>query len=105
MRYKQALFHLSLSIGILVLINILAHSRFGNVPFYTRFDLTEDQRFTLTPSTKTLLRKLDDVVFVKVLLQGDFPAGYQRLQESVEDIRRPPIGKYRADKYEEKATS
>jgi ABC-2 type transport system permease protein len=86
MRYKQALFHLSLSIGILVLINILAHSRFGNVPFYTRFDLTEDQRFTLTPSTKTLLRKLDDVVFVKVLLQGDFPAGYQRLQESVEDM-------------------
>jgi ABC-2 type transport system permease protein len=86
MRYKQALFNLSIAIGILVLINILAHSRIGNIPLYTRFDLTEDNRFTLTPSTKTLLRNLDEVVFIKVLLQGDFPAGYKRLQESVEDM-------------------
>ena len=86
MRYKQALFNLSIAIGILVLINILAHSRIGNIPLYTRFDLTEDNRFTLTPSTKTLLRNLDEVVYIKVLLQGDFPAGYKRLQESVEDM-------------------
>jgi ABC-2 type transport system permease protein len=86
MRYKQALFNLSIAIGILVLINILAHSRIGNITLYTRFDLTEDNRFTLTPATKTLLRNLDEVVYIKVLLQGDFPAGYKRLQESVEDM-------------------
>jgi len=86
MRYKQALFNLSFAIGIIVLINILAHSRIGNVPLYTRFDLTEDKRFTLTPATKKMVRNLDEVVFVKVLLQGDFPAGYKRLQESVEDM-------------------
>jgi ABC-2 type transport system permease protein len=58
----------------------------GNFPLYTRFDLTEDKRFTLTPATKTLLRELDEVVYVKILLQGDFPAGYKRLQASAEDM-------------------
>ena len=86
MRYKQALINLSLAIGIIILLNVLMHSRIGNFPLYTRFDLTEDQRFTLTPATTSLLRNLDEVVFVKVLLQGDFPAGYKRLQESVEDM-------------------
>ncbi|MDP4852924.1 MAG: Gldg family protein, partial [Saprospiraceae bacterium] len=86
MRYKQALINLSLAIGIIILLNVFMHSRIGNFPLYTRFDLTEDQRFTLTPATTSLLRNLDEVVFVKVLLQGDFPAGYKRLQESVEDM-------------------
>ncbi len=86
MRYRQASFNLLLAIGIIILINILAHSRIGNFPLYTRFDLTEDKRFTLTSATKTLLRQLDEVVYVKVLLQGDFPAGYKRLQESAEDM-------------------
>ena len=86
MRYKQALINLFLAIGIIILLNVLMHSRIGNFPLYTRFDLTEDQRFTLTPATTSLLRNLDEVVFVKVLLQGDFPAGYKRLQESVEDM-------------------
>jgi len=86
MRYRQASFNLLLAIGIIILINIFAHSRIGNFPLYTRFDLTEDKRFTLTSATKTLLRQLDEVVYVKVLLQGDFPAGYKRLQESAEDM-------------------
>lgn len=86
MRYKQALYNLFFIIGILILINIIAHSRLGNFPLYTRFDFTEDKRFTLTPATKTLLRNLDEVVFIKVLLKGDFPAGYKRLQESAEDM-------------------
>ena len=51
MRYKQALINLSLAIGIIILLNVLMHSRIGNFPLYTRFDLTEDQRFTLTPAT------------------------------------------------------
>ena len=86
MRYKQALYNLFFIIGILILINIIAHSRLGNFPLYTRFDFTEGKRFTLTPATKTLLRNLDEVVFIKVLLKGDFPAGYKRLQESAEDM-------------------
>jgi ABC-2 type transport system permease protein len=54
--------------------------------FFTRVDLTSDKRFTLTDSTKKLLRNLNDVVFVKVYLEGDFPAGFKRLATSTREM-------------------
>src|SRR4030095_9044322 len=54
--------------------------------FFTRIDLTEDKRFTLTDSTKKMLRNLNDVVFVKVYLKGDFPAGFKRLSNGTREI-------------------
>ncbi len=53
--------------------------------FFTRFDLTEEKRHTLTPTTIELMRELDDVVYIKVFLDGDFPADYQRLRQSVKE--------------------
>ncbi|MFK7810255.1 MAG: gliding motility-associated ABC transporter substrate-binding protein GldG [Saprospiraceae bacterium] len=53
---------------------------------YTSFDMTEEQRFTLTKPTKELLKGLDDVVFVEVLLDGEFPAGFKRLQTAVKEL-------------------
>jgi gliding-associated putative ABC transporter substrate-binding component GldG len=67
-------------IGILIAINVLSSSFFGRV------DLTDDKRFTLTDSTKALLKNLKDVVFVKVYLKGDFPAGFKRLASSTKEM-------------------
>jgi ABC-2 type transport system permease protein len=53
--------------------------------FFTRFDLTLEKRHTLTPTTIELMRELDDVVYIKVFLEGDFPADYQRLRQSVKE--------------------
>lgn len=81
----QALVNLGLLIGILIFLNIL-----GNY-FYSHIDLTEDQRFTLTKPTKALLNDLDEVVYIKILLDGEFPAGFKRLKtatrELLEDFR------------------
>lgn len=55
---------------------------------YTSFDATEERRFTLAPATKKLLKSLDDRIYIKVLLDGRFPAGFKRLQESTEDMLR-----------------
>lgn len=52
---------------------------------FHRFDLTEEKRHTLTPTTIDLVESLDDVVYVKVFLKGDFPADYQRLQQAVKE--------------------
>lgn len=60
-------------IGLIVL-NII----FSN--FYKRLDLTEDQRYTLASSTKDLVKNIDDIITIKVYLQGDFPAEFKRLQ-------------------------
>jgi len=55
---------------------------------YTSLDATEERRYTLAPATKTLLKSLDDRIYIKVLLDGRFPAGFKRLQESTEDMLR-----------------
>jgi len=52
---------------------------------FKRFDLTEEKRHTLTPTTINLVRSLDDVVYIKVFLEGDFPADYQRLSQSIKE--------------------
>lgn len=55
---------------------------------YTTIDATEERRFTLSPATKNLLEGLEDRIYIKVLLDGNFPAGFKRLQESTEDLIR-----------------
>ncbi|MCA1762566.1 MAG: gliding motility-associated ABC transporter substrate-binding protein GldG [Cryomorphaceae bacterium] len=52
---------------------------------FHRFDLTEEKRHTLTPTTIDLVESLDDVVYIKVFLEGDFPADYQRLSQAVKE--------------------
>ncbi len=69
-------------IAIFVVINIIAQY------FYFKIDLTEDKRYTLTDSTKELLQSLDDVIYADVLLDGAFPAGFKRLQNSTEEMLR-----------------
>lgn len=52
----------------------------------TYFDLTEDKRYTLTKPTEDLIESIDEVIYIKVLLDGDFPAGFKRLQSSTKEI-------------------
>ncbi len=53
--------------------------------FFKRFDLTEERRHTLTPTTIDVVESLDDVVYVKVFLRGEFPADFQRLAQAVKE--------------------
>lgn len=68
-----------LGIVLLVLIGYISTIKFQ------RFDLTEEKRHSLTSSTIRLLEDLDDVVYIKVFLDGDFPADYQRLRQSIRE--------------------
>ncbi len=77
---NQSIIQLLLFIGIIVFLNIL-----GNF-FFAKFDLTEEKRFTLTEPTRQLLEETDDVVFIKVLLDGDLPAGIKRLQTATKEM-------------------
>lgn len=51
-----------------------------------RFDLTQDKRFTLSTSTKELLKEVDSTIKVEVFLTGDLPTDYQKLSIAVKDI-------------------
>ena len=75
-RWMQAL----LLAVILILLNIVASY------FFFRIDLTGDKRYTLTKPTKTLVKSVKDIISVKVLLDGEFPAGFKRLQQSTKEM-------------------
>jgi ABC-2 type transport system permease protein len=77
---NQAIVQGVLFLGIVVFLNIL-----GSI-FYGYLDLTEEKRYTLTEPTRKLLNGLDDVVDIHVLLEGEFPAGFKRLQRSVKEV-------------------
>ena len=77
---NRAIINTLLIIGTLILANIIGSY------FYGHLDLTEEKRFTLTKPTKNLLNNLEDVVLVQVLLDGEFPAGFKRLQNATKDI-------------------
>jgi gliding-associated putative ABC transporter substrate-binding component GldG len=62
-----------------LLIGLLLINFLGN-QYYKRIDLTQDKRYTLTNTTKDIINSLDNVLNVKVYLQGDFPAEFKRLQ-------------------------
>lgn len=69
-----------LTILILVAISVL-----GNFIF-TKFDLTDDDRFTLTDPSINILKNVDDVLDITILLEGDLPANYARLQQSIKEM-------------------
>lgn len=77
---KQYLLQLLLILGILLTLNVLSEY------FHFSLDLTEEKKYTLSDATKRIVADVDDIIYVKVLLEGTFPAGFKRLQNSVKDI-------------------
>jgi ABC-2 type transport system permease protein len=71
---------LLLGITVIILVNIIA----GFI--FTRIDLTAEKRYSLSPATKSLLKKVNDVVFFKVYLEGDLPSGFRRLSNETKEM-------------------
>jgi ABC-2 type transport system permease protein len=65
---------------IVILINFV-----GSFVF-KRFDLTSEKRYTLSESSRKLLKSLDDVVYIKVYLQGDFNPNFTRLKNETKEL-------------------
>jgi len=64
----------------LILITGLIILNFINQSFYQRFDLTSNNRYTLSKTTKTIISKIDKPLFINIYLEGDFPSEFKRLQ-------------------------
>jgi ABC-2 type transport system permease protein len=71
-----------LCFAIVIFLNII-----GSFVF-TRIDLTSEKRYTLSDATKKLIKNLDDIVYFKIYLDGDFSgaAGFQRLRNETRDM-------------------
>jgi ABC-2 type transport system permease protein len=69
-------------LGIVLAVNVISNY------FYGEIDLTDDNRYSVSEQTERIVAELDDNVTIKILLEGDFPAGFKRLQASTSDILR-----------------
>jgi ABC-2 type transport system permease protein len=77
---RKDILMLAVLLVIVVLINFI-----GSLSF-KRFDLTKEKRYTIAESTKQLLGELDDVIYLKVYLQGDFKPSFARLKNEAKEI-------------------
>jgi ABC-2 type transport system permease protein len=77
---RNSFMQLSIGLAIIMVLNLI-----GSIAFY-RLDLTADMRYTLSPTTRKMLKELDGVVTFKVYLEGDFPAGFQRLRNETREM-------------------
>jgi ABC-2 type transport system permease protein len=69
---------------LLVLLGVVALNVLASFVYF-RIDLTEDRRYSLSEATENLLGNLEQEVFVDVYLDGDLPAGFQRLQNAIRE--------------------
>ena len=77
---KQSIIRLLLLAGILILVNILAQFAFK------RFDMTQENRYSLSESSKELAGQLEDIVYFKIYLEGDLPPGFLKLKNSLKEM-------------------
>ncbi|HWJ29521.1 MAG TPA: GldG family protein, partial [Flavisolibacter sp.] len=76
---KKQFWWIALIAGLIV-INFIA------AKVHSRFDLTEEKRYSLTSTTKDLMRQLDGPLTVYVFLKGDIPAEFRRLSNTSQEF-------------------
>ncbi|MBC8267021.1 MAG: gliding motility-associated ABC transporter substrate-binding protein GldG [Flavobacteriales bacterium] len=80
MKNNKAFLPLIYSIIFIILLNAIGSF------LYFRYDLTTEKRYTLSEETKKVLRNLDDIIYIKVYLKGEYPAGFKRLEKQSREI-------------------
>lgn len=77
---RSHLLQLLLGLVTIIFINVLGYY------FFVRIDLTEEKRYSLSVSTKKLLKEIDEVVFVRCYLDGGMPAEYKALKNETKEM-------------------
>lgn len=78
---KNQIIAFLITIAIVVLVNVIGSYMF------TRFDLTSEKRYTLSPTTKEILRNVNDYVYFRVFLEGNgLPAEYKKLRRETKEM-------------------
>ena len=77
---KNQLTSFVITLVVIIVVNIIASF------IYTRFDLTSEKRYTLSDTSKEILRNLDDYVYFRIYLEGEFPAGFKKLRKETKEM-------------------
>ncbi|MCQ2314748.1 MAG: gliding motility-associated ABC transporter substrate-binding protein GldG [Bacteroidales bacterium] len=77
---KNEVISLAIMVAAIIAANLL-----GSV-LYMRIDLTTEKRYTLSDTSKEILKNIDDYVFFRVYLEGDFPADFKKLRKETKEM-------------------
>lgn len=77
---RNQLLSFAITLIIIIVVNIIGSF------LYTRFDLTSEKRYTLSDTSKEILKNLDDYVYFRVYLEGEFPAGFKKLRKETKEM-------------------
>ena len=71
---------LLLTIAIVFIINLLGSQ------FFYRFDLTQDNRYTLSETSLKIIENVDEPLYLDIYLEGDFPSEFKKLQTETKQL-------------------
>ncbi len=77
---KQNPKHILLAIFLFIGVNFLASK------VYQRFDLTQDQRYTLSEAAKETVATVNSPIKIDIFLKGNFPPEFKKLQLETEQL-------------------
>ncbi|WP_046745335.1 gliding motility-associated ABC transporter substrate-binding protein GldG [Kordia zhangzhouensis] len=64
----------------LLIVNVIASKLF------TRFDITQDKRYTLSEASKNTIANVNSPVMITIFLKGELPPAYKRLADETEQL-------------------
>jgi ABC-2 type transport system permease protein len=73
---------LSIALAVIIVLNMLSSY------VYEQWDWTEEKKYTLSSSTIHIIDSVQQPLYVRILLEGEFPAGFKRLQDATSDFLR-----------------
>lgn len=74
---KRSVTHLALYVVTILIFFVISNDRFF------RIDFTTEKRFTLSDKTRQILKRVNQPVEAEILLEGDLPPGFIKLQQTV----------------------
>ncbi len=80
LKQKTNIRQILLLLAGLIVLNIISSRLFK------RFDLTEDQRYTLSDATVSIVKDIDAPMVIDVFLQGNFPSEFRLLQTETKQL-------------------
>jgi len=77
---RKHLVQLGITLVVVVVLSLLAEIKFF------RIDLTSEKKYTLSQASRQLMRELEDVVYVKIYLDGELPVEFVNFQKSIREL-------------------
>jgi gliding-associated putative ABC transporter substrate-binding component GldG len=71
---------------IILLIVVLISVNFAGYYVFKRFDLTSDQRYTLSDTSLQIISEIKEPLYIDVFLEGQFPGEFKKLQTETQQL-------------------